>query len=141
MKRTIFLIMTLALAACTTTPEPTEQASNTDAIAGYWSGEATGELDAGQELQLRDVGVAIKPDCTTGKVCGKFSEDGHCPGDIVLKKIDGNRFYFLSETASGARGTCGAGNIRMIDLELRPDGTIDFVYHNGEILTGILHQK
>ncbi len=141
MKRTIFLVVTLTLAACTTTPEPTELASNTNVIAGYWSGKVAGELDIGQDAPPRNVGVIIKPDCTTGKACGKFAEDGHCPGDIVLMKVDGNRFYFLSETASGDRHMCGEGNIRMIDLELRSDGTMGFVYHNGTTLTGILQKK
>ena len=52
MKGVIFLILILAFAACTITPEPTEPAINTDAIAGYWSGSVTGKLDSGQELPL-----------------------------------------------------------------------------------------
>jgi len=136
MKRLIFLVVSLILVACTSKP-----INNTDSIAGYWSGKVDGINDSGQEIPPRDVGVLIIAGCTTSEVCGKFSEDGHCPGDIMLMKIEENRFTFLSETASGARQSCGEGDIRMIDLELQPDGTILFMFQNGTTLTGILHKK
>lgn len=126
----------LLLTACTIMP-----ANNTDSIAGYWSGDATGVDHNGQELAPRDVGILIIAGCTTGKVCGKFSEDNHCPGDIVLTKVAGNRFNFIAETVSGTRDACGGGDLRMIDLELRLDGTVNFTFHNGATLTGILKRK
>lgn len=141
MKRVIFLILILALAACTIMPESTEPGINTDTIAGYWSGKVEGELDTGGELPPRDIGILIIAGCTVGKVCGKFSDDDQCPGDIILIEADGNRYNFLSETVSGTRHFCGKGNNRMIDLELRTDGAIYFVYHNGATLTGILHRR
>ena len=136
MKRFILLMVILALAACTIKPT-----SNTDSIAGYWSGKAAGELDTGGELPPRDIQIILIAGCITGKVCGKFSEDNQCPGDIILMKVDENRYSFISETASGARHICGKGDIRMFDLDLRSDGTIHFEYHNGATLTGILQRK
>lgn len=141
MKHVIFLILILALAACTTSPEPTEQGINTDSIAGYWSGEVTGKLDNGAELPPRDIKIIIIADCNIGEVCGKFAEDDQCPGDIILLDVNENQFDFISETKSGTRRICGEGDISMIDLELRPEGTIYFVYHNGATLTGILLRK
>jgi len=89
MKHAIILIVILTFAACTSKP-----ATNTDPIAGYWSGKVDGIGDTEQENAPREVGILIIAGCTIGKVCGKYSEDGHCPGDIVLMKVDGNRFSF-----------------------------------------------
>lgn len=141
MKGVIFLILILAFAACTITPEPTGPAINTDAIAGYWSGSVTGKLGSGQELPPRDIQIIIIAGCTVGKVCGKSSEDDQCPGEIILLKVDGNQYNFISETVSGTRHICGKGGNKMIDLELQSDGTIYSVYHNGATLTGILQRK
>ena len=125
----------LLLAACTNKP-----ATNPDSIARYWSGNVTGVSQNGQELPNRDVGIIIIAGYTTGKVCGKFSEDDHCPGDIVLRKVAGN-LYFISETVSGTRYARGGGDLRKIDLELHLDGTVDFAFHNGASITGILQRK
>lgn len=141
MKRVVFLILILVLAACTILPESTEPGFNTDTIAGYWSGKVEGELDTGGKLPPIDIGILIIADCTVGMVCGKFSEGGQCPGDIILLKVDENQYSFLSETASGTRHICGKGDIRIFDLDLRPDGTIHFEYHNGATLTGVLQRK
>ena len=141
MKRVIFLILILALAACATSPEPTEPGINTDSIAGYWSGEVAGKLDNGDELPPRDIKIIIIAGCKVGKVCGKFTEDEHCPGDIILLNVDGNRYKFIYETTSGAQHICGSGDFRTIDLKLLSDGTINFMYHNGATLTGILQRK
>jgi hypothetical protein len=141
MKRVIFLIVILALAACTITPKPAQPAINTDTIAGYWSGQVAGKLDTGQALPSRDVGILIIAGCTIGKICGKMAEDDQCPGDIILTNVNGNRYYFLSETLSGTQYFCAKGDFRTIELELRSDGTIYFVYHNDATLTGILQRK
>ena len=135
-KQVLLLILIFGLTACTSKP-----ATNTNLIAGYWSGKVDGIGDTEQENAPREVGILIIAGCTVNKVCGKYSEDGHCPGDIVLMKVDRNRFSFLSETASGSRQACGSGDIRTIDLELLSDGTIDFLYHNGDSLSGILERK
>ena len=139
--RSLFLILTLALAACTNTPEPIAPVIDTDTIAGYWSGKAAGKLDTGKELLPREIGILIIADCTIDKVCGKFAEDGQCPGDIVLLKIEGNRYFFIAETLSGTTHRCGTGNSIVIELELRSEGTIYFVSHNGATVTGILQRK
>lgn len=136
MKRFVLLLLSLTLAACTS-----KSATSTDSIAGYWSGRVDGISDTGQEIPPREVGILIIKGCTTGKVCGKLSEDGHCPGDIIFTKVDGNRYNFLSETASGSRHSCGEGSLRLIDLELKPDGTILLMFHNGITLTGLLRKK
>jgi len=141
MKWVICLIVTLALTACASTNDSKEPEIDTDSIAGYWSGEVVGKPAAGKDVSPRDVQVIIIPGCTIGKVCGKFSEDNQCPGDIVLTMVAGNRYSFLSETASGARHICGSGDIRRFDLELRSDGTILFVYQNGATIMGILQKK
>ena len=138
MKSVIFLVVILALTACTLTQEPTEIAFNTDTIAGYWSGKVAGNLDTGQEIRPRDIGILIIAGCTKGKVCGKLVEDDRCPGELILMKVDGNRYRFISDMESGTKHICAKDVIRMIDLELRSDGTIYFVYHNGATLTGIL---
>jgi hypothetical protein len=140
-KRVIFLVVILALTACTITREPTDLAINTDTIAGYWSGKVAGKLGTGQELHQKDVGILIIAGCTIGKVCGKLAEDNQCPGDLILMKVDGNQYTFISETGSGTKHICAKGVIRMINLELSSDGTIYFVYHNGATLTGILSTK
>ncbi len=93
--RTLFLIVILALAACTINPEPTAPAIDTDTIAGYWSGNVAGKLDTGKELPPGDVGILLIAGCVIDKVCGKYSEDGHCPGDIILSKVDGNIYFFI----------------------------------------------
>ncbi len=141
MTHVIFLIVILALTACTITPESTEPVINTDTIAGYWSGKVAGKPGTGQELHQKDVGILIITGCTIGKVCGKFAEDDQCPGDIILLKVEGNRYRFISDMESGTKHICAKDVIRMIDLELRSDGTIYFVYHNGATLTGILQRK
>ena len=99
MTHVIFLIVILALTACTITREPTDLAINTDTIAGYWSGKVAGNLDTGQELHQKDVGILIITGCTIGNVCGKFAEDDQCPEDIILLKVDGNRYTFISASA------------------------------------------
>ena len=141
MKRVICLVVILALSACGTTPDTEESTINTDSIAGYWSGEVVQKPDTGQELDPIDIKIIIIAGCTAGKVCGKLTEGDHCPGDIVLKKIAGNVYNFLYETVSGAGHLCGSGDFRMIDLELRSNGTILFVYQNGATITGILQRK
>ena len=139
--RTLFLIVILALAACTINPEPTAPAIDTDTIAGYWSGNVAGKLDTGKELPPGDVGILLIAGCVIDKVCGKYSEDGHCPGDIILSKIEEDRYYFIAETLSGTTHRCGMDNSIVIELELRSDGTIYFVSHNGATVTGILQRK
>jgi hypothetical protein len=131
----------LALTACTNNSETGDPTINTDMIAGYWSGTVAGYLDSGDELPPRDIGILIIADCSIGDVCGKFSEGDQCPGDIILKMVDGNRYSFLSETVIGTRHICGEGNTSTIDLELLSDGTIYLVTHNGATLTGILQRK
>ena len=141
MMRSLFLILTLALAACTNTPEPIAPVIDTDTIAGYWSGKAAGKLDTGKEVLPIEIGVLIIADCAIDNVCGKFAEDGQCPGDIILLKIEGNRYFFIAETLSGTTHRCGIGNSIVIELELRSEGTMYFVNHNGATLTGILQRK
>ena len=139
--RALFLIVILALAACTINPEPTTTAIETDAIAGYWSGQVAGKFDTGIEIPSIDVGILIIAGCAIDKVCGKYSEDGHCPGDIILSKVDGNIYFFIAETLSGTSHRCGIDNNIVIELELRSDGTIYFVSQNGATVTGILQRK
>ena len=141
MKGVIFLILILTITACSFTTKPTEAEISTDTIAEYWSGEVTGNLDNGDELPPRDIQIIIIAGCTFGKVYGKSSEDDQCPGEIILLKVDGNQYNFISETVSGTRHICGKGDNKMIDLELQSDGTIYSVYHNGATLTGILQRK
>jgi hypothetical protein len=136
MKRTILLIGILILTACTQKP-----AIATDAIAGYWSGTVDGKRNASQEVQTRDIGIMIIAECSTGKVCGKFDEDNTCPSDIVLTNVEENQYKFVVETVSGTRHACGVGDITIINLELLPNGTIHFVIHNGEKLSGFLHKQ
>jgi len=140
MKSAIFLILILVFAACTVTPEPVESEINTDTIAGYWSGIVEGEFDTGQELPPSNVGILIIAGCTIGNVCGKFSENHECPGDIVLMKVDGNQYSFFAKMGASAKRPCGAGSMRMIDLELRSDGTIYYVNDNGASQTGVLQK-
>ena len=97
--------------------------------------------DTKGEIPPKNVGILIRAGCTTGKVCGKYSEGGQCPGDIILTKVNENRFHFLYETASGTRNSCGTGATRMIVLELLANGTIQFNFHNGITLTGTLRKK
>ncbi|MES0343615.1 MAG: hypothetical protein ABUK16_05810 [Anaerolineales bacterium] len=136
--RKLLLIVVLALAACTITPEPTVPAINTDSIAGYWSGNVISEIGTGEDPPPSVVGILIISDCAIGNVCGKFSENGLCPGDIILQRIEGERFTFTAETQSGTTHRCGMGNQIIIDLTLLPDGTLSFVNHNGDIHSGIL---
>lgn len=139
--RAFLLIVILALAACTSTSEPTAPAIDTDTIAGFWSGRITGKLDTEKESPAIDVGILIIAGCVIDNVCGKYSEDGHCPGDIILSKVEENRYFFIAETLSGTTHRCGMSNSIIIELELRSDGTIYFVSHNGATLTGILQMK
>jgi hypothetical protein len=136
--RKLFLIVVLALAACTITPEPTVPAINTDSIAGYWSGNVVREIGTGEDPPPKVVGILIISGCAIGNVCGKFSENGQCPGDIILQRIEEGRFSFTAETQSGTTHRCGMGNQIIIDLTLLPDGTLSFVNHNGDIQSGIL---
>jgi hypothetical protein len=136
MKPIIFLITILALAACTGQP-----VNNTDPIAGYWSGNVDKTGDDGQELPPVVIGILIVAGCTPGEVCGKYSEDGHCPGDISLMKIDGNRFSFRSENAGGSRSACGTGDTLMLDLELNLDGTILLVFQNESAISCIMERQ
>lgn len=141
MKAVVFLILILVLTACTITNTLTNPVINTDSIAGNWSGEVTGKLVNGDELPPRDVRIIIIADCSTGEVCGKLAEDDQCPGDIILLDVVENRYSFIAETKSGTRHICGEANITSIELELRPDGTLYFGFHNGATLTGILKRK
>ncbi len=136
--RKLFLILVMALAACAISPDPTQPIINTDSIAGYWSGNIVREIGAGEDLLPSVVGILIISDCAVGNVCGKFSENGQCPGDIILQRIEEGRFSFTAETQSGTTYRCGMGNQIIIDLTLLPDGTLSFVNHNGEIHSGIL---
>jgi hypothetical protein len=141
MKSVINLVVILVLSACGTTPDTEAPTINTDNIAGYWSGEVVQKLDTGQELDPIDIKIVIIAGCTAGKVCGKLTEGDYCPGEIVLQKITGTTYSFLSETVSGTGHMCGSGDFRVIDLELRSDGTILFMYHNGATISGILQRK
>ena len=136
--RKLFLTVVMAIAACTLTPEPTAPAIDTDSIAGYWSGNAVREFGAGEDPPPKVVGILIISDCAIGDVCGKFSENGQCPGDIILQRVEEGKFSFTAETQSGTTYRCGMGNQIIIDLTLLPDGTLSFVNHNGEIHSGIL---
>jgi len=138
MKHVMFLIVAFALTACTVAPEPIV---TTSTIAGNWSGEVKGKLKDGQELDSRTIQLLIMSECTAGKICGKVAEDGHCPGDLILLKVDGFRFEFLSQAVSSAQHICGFGDIRMIELEIISDVTIEYVAHNGVTLSGILKKK
>lgn len=140
MKHILFNLVFLTLVACAINPLRSETDTNTDLIAGYWSGEVTGVLDNGEELPSKSIGILIKAGCTVGNPCGKLSEDGYCPGDIILLKVDGNRYSFLSETVSGTQHICGVGDMRQIDLVLRSDGKILFDYKNGAIISGVLQK-
>jgi len=136
--RKLFLILAMALAACAISSDPTQPIINSDSIAGYWSGNIVREIGAGEDLPPSVVGILIISDCAIGNVCGKFSENGQCPGDIILQRIEEGRFSFTAETQSGTTYRCGMGNQIIIDLTLLPDGTLSFVNHNGEIHSGIL---
>jgi hypothetical protein len=128
----------MTLAACTISPDPTQPAISTDSIAGYWSGNIVSEIGVEEDLPPSVVGILIISDCAIGNVCGKFSENGKCPGDIILQRVEGGRFSFTAETQSGTTYRCGMGNQIIIDLTLLPDGTLAFVNHNGETHSGIL---
>lgn len=136
--RKLFLILIMTLAACTISPDPTQPVINTDSIAGYWSGNIVSEIGAEEDLPPSVVGILIISDCAIGNVCGKFSENDKCPGDIILQRVEGCRFSFTAETQSGTTYRCGMGNQIIIDLTLLPDGTLAFVNHNGETHSGIL---
>jgi len=128
----------MALAACAISSDPTQPIINSDSIAGYWSGNIVREIGAEEDLPPGVVGILIISDCAIGNVCGKFSENGKCPGDIILQRVEGGRFSFTAETQSGTTDRCGMGNQIIIDLTLLPDGTLAFVNHNGETHSGIL---
>lgn len=132
----MLLIVSVIFTTCTYKPT-----INTDPIAGYWHGKVENIKDTDGEIQPKDIGILIIAGCTTGKVCGKFSEGGQCPGDIILTKVNGNRFHFLLETVSGTRHSCGTGATRMIVLELIPNGSMKFNFHNGITLAGTLQKK
>ena len=142
MKYIIILKLFLIITSCTIISDLTEPVINTDMIAGNWSGKISGLHNSDHELNPRDIQMIIIAGCTIGNVCGKLSEDNYCPGDIILLKVDGTRFEFLSETVSGVQHICGTGDLRKIELELRSDETIYFVNQNGATyLTGILYKK
>jgi hypothetical protein len=105
---------------------------------GYWSGNILREIGAGEDPLTQVVGILINSDCDTGNVCGKFSKNGQCPGDIILQRIEGERFSFTAETQSSTTHRFGMGNQIIIDLTSLPDGTLFFVNHNGDLHSGIL---
>ena len=128
------------LISANTLPTQIQHALSQDAlpIAGCWSGNVVREIGAGEDPSTQVVGILIISDCDTGNVCVKFSENGQCPGDSILQRIEGERFSFTAETQSGATHRCRMGNHIIIDLTSLPDGTLSFVNHNGELHSGIL---
>ena len=125
----------LGLTACLGKPTTT-----TDSIAWYWSGEAWEVSDSEKENAPNHIGIPIIKGCTPGQVCGKFSIDNNCPTYMVLMNASGNKFVFTLETAIEPRDACGGGFTRTIDLKLLSDGMMEFRYHNGISLEGILER-
>jgi len=136
MKGFYLLILIILTAACTHQLE-----NSTDIIAGYWSGEVAKKNGTAQENPTKDIGILIIPGCTTGKVCGKYTEDEFCPGVIILMEVDGRQYNFLTETTTGSTNACGSGDFRRLNLELRSDGRLDFNYRNGDSYYGILSSE
>ena len=136
MKFFIFLFVGMVLTSCSNNP-----AKNTDRIAGNWYANVDWFSEDGEEITTKEIGILIIPNCTTGMVCGKFSQEGQCPSDIILTKVDGNLFFFIAETVSGTRHSCSAGGAGLIELNLQLDGTLHFMFHSGIERRGILIKK
>jgi hypothetical protein len=134
----VFALLIWVIAACSPSQGSVPPAINTDAIAGYWSGKFTKQLEGGEESPSIDVGILLISGCEIGEVCGKFAENNECPRDIIFHKVEGEKYFFLAQTQTGTTHACGIGKSRIIELKLLPDGSISFAVQSGASSLGVL---
>jgi hypothetical protein len=115
-----------------------EVVSNTNGIAGTWSGTISNEARTfSTRLEL-----SIQTNCKAGNICGTFTVPQlPCSGKLFLQEIDGKTYIFIEQNATGAE-SCTSGGYEY--LQLKPDGTLDYRYAmtSGSAITssGILNQ-
>jgi hypothetical protein len=105
--------------------------SNTDTIAGEWTGTAVGIDDPSFSTQID---LSIDEGCTVGKLCGTVSApDFPCNGDIALESIIGNTYNFIEQNMQGS-SSCFSGAFEYI--RLLPDDTLSwqfsYITYSGE---------
>jgi hypothetical protein len=100
-----------------TLPTTTQLPTNTDAIAGVWSGSASGGSTTFQ------ITVTIAASCAIGSVCGPFDIPAiPCSGTFTLIGISGTTYHFQAENKQGSCGQAVSDT-----LTLLPDGTLLYV--------------
>jgi hypothetical protein len=97
--------------------------SNTDTIAGEWTGKTVGIDDPSFSTQID---LSIDEGCTVGKLCGTVSApDFPCNGDIALESIIGNTYTFIEQNMQGS-SSCFSGAFDYI--RLLPDDTLSWQF-------------
>lgn len=144
----------------TNTPDPTHTptipptlipttdvpALNADVVAGTWSGNAAGKI-GGRDLPPSPVEITISESCTVNKICGVMKYQTGCAYQIQFQEIDGQKYIFRSTVSGGDPRYCIVGRSGTFSLELRSDGTANFLSQDttteGEnvFATGILIKK
>lgn len=110
-------------------------AATADAIAGTWTGEASG--DAGSF----EVRLVIARGCVLDQRCGTISVSSlPCEGDLSLYAVTARRYEFSVDNFSdaSARGcTSGAGEF----LTPQEDGTLLYTTGYDRSIQGVLHRS
>jgi hypothetical protein len=97
--------------------------TNTDLIAGDWTGTTVGINDPSFSTQID---LSIDKGCTVGKSCGTISApEIQCSGDIALESITGYTYTFIEQNMKGS-SSCISGGYEYI--RLLPDNTLSWQY-------------
>jgi hypothetical protein len=120
------------------TPSPLLSVGETlsaDAIAGTWTGEASGD---GGSFEVR---LVIAPGCVLDQPCGTIRVSSlPCEGDVSLYAVTARRFEFSVDNFSNASDegcTPGAGEY----LTPQDDGTLRYTTGYDRSIQGVLHRS
>jgi len=101
--------------------------TNSDSIAGEWSGKTVGIDNTSFSTQID---LAIQPGCTVGKYCGTVSAPQlPCTGKIILESIVGNTFTFVEWDMQGS-SSCVNGGHEYVRLETTDTLSWSYLYSN-----------
>jgi hypothetical protein len=113
---------------------PEDGAATADAIAGTWTGEASGD---GGSFEVR---LVIARGCVLDQRCGSISVSSlPCEGDLSLYAVTARRYEFSVDNFSDASAsgcTPGAGEF----LAPQDDGTLLYTTGYDRTIQGVLHR-
>ena len=84
--------------------------TNTDSIAGEWTGTITNNKNGTSRL----INVSVKISCGFGAVCGSFSlPNSSCKGDLYLNDYNTGKFVFAEQNITGPSSCLTPGVVHL----------------------------